>query len=91
MILVELFGLYPNLRTTPLTQRERKSHGAINMTQMRLDIHFGMRTKAEAEKIAKKVSKLLRCEVYLVVDSTERVGTRFEAAEITNRWADDKK
>jgi len=58
------------------------------LVQMRLDMHLGDRTKEDAEQIARNVAKLLRAEVFLVLDSTERVGKRFEATSKHGKWAD---
>lgn len=51
-------------------------------------MHLGDRTKEDAEQIARNVAKLLRTEVFLVLDSTERVGKRFEATSKHGKWAD---
>ena len=48
----------------------------------------GKRTRSELEKIARNVSNLLRTDVYLVLDTEERKGKRFESTSKHGKWAD---
>lgn len=48
----------------------------------------GKRTRSELEVIARNVSNLLRTDVYLVLDTEERKGKRFEATNKHGKWAD---